>query len=330
MKRYSIITGIILSATLLFGGCMKEDIDELRKQQEENAVRITALEKWQQEVNSQISELQSLVDALMNKDFVTEVVPLVEDGETVGYTIYFTKSGPVTIRHGEKGEQGEKGDAGHSPRISVDADTDGLYYWTLDGEWLLDANDRKIPVTGDKGDKGEPGKNAVAPKVRINADTNYWEISTDGGTSWTSTNVKATGPQGESMFSSVYQSENLLILTLEGSGAEIRLPRYKELKISFSMVDGTPVTEFWAMRDEPSYYNYTITGNPTIVRMLDCPTTWEVTLFTNGRVRVKCLAPGQASEVDTPHKDVLFLLADDYRSTMVTIPLKWSAGNAEL
>lgn len=45
-----------------------------------------------------------------------------------------------------------------------------------------------------KGDKGEDG---ISPKVRINETTNYWEISTDNGTTWTSTGVKATGAEGE-------------------------------------------------------------------------------------------------------------------------------------
>ena len=30
---------------------------------------------------------------------------------------------------------------------SVKPGADGILYWTLDGEWLLDANGQKIPVT---------------------------------------------------------------------------------------------------------------------------------------------------------------------------------------
>ncbi len=37
-------------------------------------------------------------------------------------------------------------------------DTDGKYYWTLDGEWLTDAAGNKIPATGEKGDKGDQGE----------------------------------------------------------------------------------------------------------------------------------------------------------------------------
>ena len=70
---------------------------------------------------------------------------VVENGETVGYTISFSKSGPVTIYHGKKGENGQNGT---TPVIGVEQDTDGLYYWTLDGEWLTDDEGSKILAQG--------------------------------------------------------------------------------------------------------------------------------------------------------------------------------------
>lgn len=39
------------------------------------------------------------------------------------------------------------------------------------------------------------GKDAIAPQIRINTDNNEWEVSTDGGKTWTSTGVHATGDQ---------------------------------------------------------------------------------------------------------------------------------------
>lgn len=48
-------------------------------------------------------------------------------------------------------------------------------------------------VIGPKGEQGEPG---ITPQLRINAD-NEWEVSADGGTTWRSTGVKATGLPGD-------------------------------------------------------------------------------------------------------------------------------------
>ena len=284
------------------------DDSELRGDIENLEDRITALEEWQKSVNTDIRSLQSLVAALENKDYVTAVTPL-EDG--TGYVISFLKSGNITIKHGERGEQGEKGEDGTTPVISVKQDTDGKYYWTVNGEWLLNSGN-KIPVTGEKGDKGDKGDigtaggdgltpyigdngnwwigttdtgvkaqgntgtdgqtphigdngnwwigttdtgvkaqgdkgaDAIAPQVRINTDTNEWEISTDNGTTWTSTGVKATGnkgntgatgaqgEKGDSMFSSIDNSNEAYVeLTLADGVTKIKLPKYAAFSIAF-------------------------------------------------------------------------------------------------
>ena len=56
---------------------------------------------------------------------------------------------------GPQGEQGEKGEAGVTPVIGVAKDTDGVYYWTLNGSWLVDESGSKIPTTGKDGDDGD-------------------------------------------------------------------------------------------------------------------------------------------------------------------------------
>ena len=211
------------------------DDSELRGNIENLDSRITALEEWQKSVNTDIRSLQSLVEALEDKDYVTSVTPL-EDG--TGYVISFLKSGNVTIKNGEDGT---------TPVISVKQDSDGKHYWTVNGEWLLD-NGNKMPVTGekgDKGDKGDKGADAIAPQVRINTDTNLWEISTDGGKTWTSTGIKATGdkgntgaqgPQGDAIFAKDgidYTSDlDNVIFTLV-DGTKITLPRTSALTVGF-------------------------------------------------------------------------------------------------
>lgn len=217
------------------------DDSELRGDIENLEGRITALEEWQKSVNTDIRSLQSLVEALEDKDYVTAVTPL-EDG--TGYVISFLKSGNVTIKHGE---QGEKGEDGTTPVISVKQDSDGKHYWTVNGEWLLD-NGNKMPVTGekgDKGDKGDKGADAIAPQVRINKDTNLWEISTDGGKTWTSTGIKATGdkgntgeqgPQGDAIFAKDgidYTSDHDNVIFTLVDGTKITLPRTSALTVGF-------------------------------------------------------------------------------------------------
>lgn len=175
----------LLLAGLSFGmgSCTKEDIDDIRKELQEHDDRLTSLEEWQKSVNTSISSLQSLIEAIEDKDYVTGVTPLT-DGN--GYEISFLKSGKITIKNGEKGEKGE---AGNTPVISVKQDTDKKYYWTINGEWLLDS-DNKIPVTGekgDKGDKGDTGNDGLTPYIGDNG--NWWIGMADTG-------VKAQGNTG--------------------------------------------------------------------------------------------------------------------------------------
>ncbi|MDD2293281.1 MAG: PL29 family lyase N-terminal domain-containing protein, partial [Bacteroidales bacterium] len=128
------ILSIMLIAVVALSSCIKDDLAEIRE-------RLTNLEEWQTSVNSSISALQSIVSALERKDYVTSVVPL-SDGS--GYVINFQNSGAVTIKHGNKGEAGE------TPIIGTRQDSDGKYYWTLNGEWLL-SDGVKIPTTGTDG-----------------------------------------------------------------------------------------------------------------------------------------------------------------------------------
>ena len=128
--------------------CTEYDEVAMWNKNEDMGSRLAALEELCSRLNTNIVSLQQIVEALQGNDYVTGVVPVVENGETVGYTISFSKSGPVTIYHGKKGENGQNGT---TPVIGVEQDTDGLYYWTLDGEWLTDDEGSKILAQGNDG-----------------------------------------------------------------------------------------------------------------------------------------------------------------------------------
>ena len=131
------ITCLILGILSLVA-CTEYDEIAMWNKNEDMGSRLSALEELCSQMNTNITSLRQIVEALQDNDYVTGVVPVVENGQTIGYTITFTKSGPVTIYHGRDGQSGS------TPVIGVKQDTDGLYYWTLDGEWLLDDQNNKI------------------------------------------------------------------------------------------------------------------------------------------------------------------------------------------
>lgn len=143
----------------MFVSCKEYDDTELWDNVNDLKDRVTALEELCSRINSDISALQSVVTALQQNEYITKIEPLTENGKEVGYKIYFSKSGSITIYHGEDGEKGDKGDKGDTyiPEFGVKQDGDGVYYWTIDGEWATDAEGNKIPARGPKGDQGEQG-----------------------------------------------------------------------------------------------------------------------------------------------------------------------------
>ncbi len=184
----------------------QDEINNLGKLYEDHEQRLKNLERLTEDFTSQLKSLTALVNAMEGGDYIKSVVP-VENG----YTIYFNKQSPITITNGKDGSDGADG---KTPDVSIRKDADGFYYWTLNGEWILSGG-QKVRANavdgekgdkgdkgdqgdkGDKGDKGDSGTVGAVPLLRINASTNEWEVSADGGKTWTTTGTKATGPKGD-------------------------------------------------------------------------------------------------------------------------------------
>lgn len=299
------------------------DDSELRGDIENLDSRITALEEWQKSVNTDIRSLQSLVEALEDKDYVTAVTPL-EDG--TGYVISFLKSGNVTIKNGE---QGEKGEDGTTPVISVKQDSDGKHYWTVNGEWLLD-NGNKMPVTGEKGDKGDngvSGSDGLTPYIGDNG--NWWIGTSDTG-------VKA---QGDAFFAKDgidYTSDLDNVIFTLADGTKITLPRTSALTVGFESYETfmlTPTTnvinivlpetlkeeDYTALVAEVK--NEAGVGMDFQTRAASSP--WQVKLteptFTNGKYQNNAKVTVTATGANNGDKAILKITLIDNRGKEISV-----------
>lgn len=196
MKR--LFTYLLLISFVGFSSCSYDDTSLWAKvNNHEN--RITDLEELCKQMNSNISAMQTLVNALNENNYITSVSPVVENGQTIGYTISFTKSEPITIYHGKDGIDSE------SPVIGIKEHSDGIYYWTLNNEWLVDSNGEMVMVEGIDG---------ITPIFKIEED--YWHISYDNGTNWTKLG-KAKGEDGRNycdFFKDITEDEDYVYFTL--------------------------------------------------------------------------------------------------------------------
>lgn len=259
MKRILYLTTMVVA--LLFGSCAQEfDDSEIWDKLDNHENRIAKLEELCRQMNTNISSLQTIVSALQNNDYVTGVTPITENGKTIGYTITFTKSQPVTIYHGEDGKDGQNGTDGadgkdgSTPVIGVKMDDDGIYYWTLNGEWLTDDNGNKIKAVGtdgkygqdgadgkdgangadgedgkdgQNGTNGADGKDGITPQLKI--EDGYWFISYDNGTTWTQLG-KATGENGDSMFKDVVY-DGAYVYFIFSDNTSIKVPKVNDVAL---------------------------------------------------------------------------------------------------
>jgi len=224
--------------------------------------RVKQLEELCKQMNTNISSLQTIVTALENNDYITDVTPVMIDGENIGYTIKFLKSNAITIYHGNNGVDGADGEdgkdgsngkdgsdgvAGVTPIIGVKQDVGNIYYWTVNNEWLLDEAGNKIKAqgtdgtdgsNGSNGINGSNGKDGITPKLKIG--NGYWYVSYDNGSTWTELG-KATGEDGkdgedgtngtngtngDSFFQSVDANQTDYVVFKLSNGTEIKLPTW--------------------------------------------------------------------------------------------------------
>ena len=127
------------------------------------------------------------MDAIQKQDGIVSVTDL-PDGQ--GYSVKFVSGKVIYLYNGKNGTDGV------TPKISVRKDSDGIYYWTVDGDWLIvdGKKVRAVGLDGKDGQSGNDGKDAVTPQLKIV--DGFWYISYDNGKYWTKLG-KATGENGK-------------------------------------------------------------------------------------------------------------------------------------
>ena len=205
---------IAILACLMMISCSKyEYTDQLQKL----GGRVENLEAMVLEANTQIENLRKIITVIENNGYITDMM-ISSDGE---YYLTFNNGETIVLRQGKKGKDGEEIDF----MIDVKKGEDGIYYWTINGKWLLNEDGNRVPASAQDGKDGNDGKpmsetGAIAPQMRINPLNRHWEISTDGGNTWSDTGFVADGTNGtdgkdgaNDIFSSVTLSDDKKSIT---------------------------------------------------------------------------------------------------------------------
>ena len=295
MKRFLSMLCLVMlgfaSTSCYDDSALTESIDDLDS-------RVKTLETLCSEMNSNITALTSLVTAMSVGDYVVSVTPLKEDGVEIGYQIIFKENGVVNLYHGKDGIDGINGTNGTNgidgstvvPVLGTKQDTDGIYYWTLDGEFVV-ADGKKIPLT----DK------APTPQIKIAND--LWVVSYDEGKTW-----DEIGPAVSLGIKSVDTTADAVVITMT-DGSSFSIPLGSPLKVVLGEFDATALN-YGVDLEIP----YTISGveGDVVVFLLKEGAAFEAELVEEsaraGKVIVKQLV---ADTKEAKGKVGIFAVAED-------------------
>lgn len=216
---------------MLLVACEKYDDSALVARMDKAEADIKELQTLVNQLNSTLSGLATTVDALKAQDRIVSVTELADKS---GWVVEFSQTGKITIYNGKNGidgtdgkdgndgtngTDGTNGQDGKTPTIGVKLDSDGNYYWTVNGDYLLDENGNKIAATA----------HVATPQLRINEGN--FEISYNGGVTWEI--IGEAGNTGAVIFSKVEDGTDAVTFTL-GDGTTIVIPKAGTFAISIS------------------------------------------------------------------------------------------------
>ena len=273
-------TALIALAAAAASACSMYDDTEIRDRLDGIDDKIASLEETVKGINSDIDALRQIVNALQQNVTIDRV-----EAGTDGYVIYFSDGTTAVITNGK--------DGANAPVISVAKDeTDGLWYWTIDGEWLV-VDGQRIRAQGIDGEDGKPGEDAIAPQVRINPDTRMWEISVDGGLTWESTGVIAEGQDGTGGSGIIvdvdYTSDAYNVIFALADGTQISVP--KTISVEFDIEGLSPDGVESIAYGKSKTYNVRISGMLNYI--VNKPDGWRVSLSMAEDTTLTVTAPAK-------------------------------------
>ena len=302
---------------LLFGCSDKYDDSALRNDLNDLENRVAKLEELCKQMNTNISSLQKIVVALQDNLSISKVEQISD-----GYIIHFSDGSTATIKNGKNSED--------APIIGVKKDTDGIYYWTLDGEWLTDEKGNKVKAQGTDGkdgvdgEDGTNGKDGITPQLKI--ENGRWMLSMDNGKTWTDIG-QATGADGtdgedgvdgkdgtNGIFKSVTEDDDNIYFTLEDDSV-ITIPKSDNSKFAIAF-DTTDIAILNGGESKTISYTITDATKNTVVKAI-AQDGWKVkvnaTSTDKGTITITAPNPIVESEI------LVFANDGSYRTVMVSL-----------
>ena len=288
-----------LSSVSLFTSCDDYDDTELWNKVNGLEERIAALEEWQKTTDNNLNALQTLINTM---DYITSVAPIMQANDTIGYTINFHQSNPISIYNGT------------TSQIGITQDEEGNWLWTLDGEILTTPDGTPIPANGqdaaapqlstgkalqDEGIKTDAAGDAIIADIAylsVDEGETWYRVTGEKGEQGDKGNTGSTGPtgpagaNGDSFFQSVTDKGDYVEIVLK-DGTTFAVQKY-DGTLGFSL-GGTPLTDLAQTIDLVNgNLTYTPADAEVSARIIDGE-GWSASA-ENGTITVKGIAGSEA------------------------------------
>ena len=187
--------------------------DMVKQELEDTHAKLEALQRLVSEANDNLESLENLLKAL---DDTHTILPASFVETEDGYEISFQDGRKVFIHYGKDGKT----------LVPVGVmDEDGIYYWTVDGEWLLDAEGNKMRASASEGEDG------IAPVLKV--EDGFWWISSDGGKTFEKLR-SCDQMDGVGVFKDVIMDDPKKVILVLWDGTRLEIPRFVNFRMSFS------------------------------------------------------------------------------------------------
>ena len=218
MKRLSRSVAILALSIILavLSGCTGMVETEL----DETHAKLKALQELAASVNNDLTTLNEIVSRL-DDNHTIDPSTLVQTDD--GYEVSFRDGKTIHLHFGVDGVDGET-----LIPLGVRRQEDGLYYWTVDGEFLMNPDSTYMRAGA------TDGKDGIVPQTKV--ENGVWKLSIDGGKTFTEI---ATSDEldGVGVFSDydISDPSKLVLILLDETVIEI--PCQTSFKMSISAQD---------------------------------------------------------------------------------------------
>lgn len=207
------VTGIVVLAfiAVFANSCSKYDDSEIQNEIRQLQEKVNSLEKQCENINDNISQLNQLVKAQLDNDPVTSVREL---PNSTGFELELLSGKKITLSNGLAG----KDNTGNAPVVGIRQYEDGVWYWTLDNEFIV-VEGKMLKVYGADGVRG------VVPMVKVEA--GYWLVSYDEGRNWEklySADDIGSIPSNPTLIVAINETKDGYDIVLNGNSV-IRMPK---------------------------------------------------------------------------------------------------------